>query len=63
MKLVCKIACLALLMNTLPGLCQERVFYKTVQVNGLNTWTDEFYFLNQPGQVAIQTGCFLNPKT
>jgi len=36
MKLVCKIACLALLMNTLPGIGQERVFYKTVQVNGLN---------------------------
>ena len=30
MKLVCKIACLALLMNTLPGIGQERVFYKTV---------------------------------
>jgi hypothetical protein len=36
MKLVCKIACLALLLNTLPGIGQERVFYKIVQVNGLN---------------------------
>jgi len=36
MNLVCKIACLALLMNTLPGLSQERVSYKTVQVNGLD---------------------------
>ena len=31
-----KIACLALLLNTLPGIGQERVFYKIVQVNGLN---------------------------
>jgi len=41
MKPVCKIACLALLMNTLPGLGQERVFYKTVQVNGLNIFYRE----------------------
>ena len=41
MKLVCKIACLALLMNTLPGIGQERVFYKTVQVNGLNIFYRE----------------------
>jgi len=41
MKLVCKIACLALLMNTLPGIGQERVFYKTVQLNGLNIFYRE----------------------
>jgi pimeloyl-ACP methyl ester carboxylesterase len=41
MKPVCKIACLALLMNTLPGIGQERVFYKTVQVNGLNIFYRE----------------------
>jgi len=41
MKLVCKIACLALLMNTLPGIGQERVFYETVQVNGLNIFYRE----------------------
>ena len=35
MKLVCKIACLALFTNTLTGIGQERVLYKTVQVNGL----------------------------
>ena len=32
MKMVCKIACLALLMNILPGIGQDRVSYKTVQV-------------------------------
>jgi len=41
MNLVCKIACLALLMNTLPGLSQERVSYKTVQVNGLDIFYRE----------------------
>ncbi len=48
MKLVCKIACLALLMNTLPGIGQERVFYKTVQVNGLNIFYREAGPVNGP---------------
>ena len=48
MKLVCKIACLALLMNTLPGTGQERVFYKTVQVNGLNIFYREAGPANGP---------------
>jgi len=48
MKLVHKIACLALLMNTLPGLGQERVFYKTVQVNGLNIFYREAGPANGP---------------
>jgi hypothetical protein len=43
MKLVCKIACLALLMNTLPGIGQERVCYKTVQVSRA-TWPKEVVF-------------------
>ena len=51
MKLVCKIACLALLMNTLPGIGQERVFYKTVQVNGLNIFYREAGPAN--GQVIL----------
>jgi pimeloyl-ACP methyl ester carboxylesterase len=48
MKLVCKIACLALLMNTLPGIGQERVFYKTVRVNGLNIFYREAGPANGP---------------
>ena len=48
MKLVCKIACLALLMNTLPGIGQERVSYKTVQVNGLNLFYREAGPANGP---------------
>jgi len=48
MKLVCKIACLALLMNTLPGIGQERVFYKTVRVNGLNIFYREAGPVNGP---------------
>src|SRR5438309_3099700 len=48
MKLVCKIACLALLMNTLPGIGQERVFYKTVQLNGLNIFYREAGPANGP---------------
>ena len=48
MKLVCKIACLALLMNTLPGIGQERVFYKTGQVNGLNIFYREAGPANGP---------------
>jgi pimeloyl-ACP methyl ester carboxylesterase len=41
MKLVCKIACLVLFMNAFHGLSQERVLYKTVQVNGLNIFYRE----------------------
>jgi hypothetical protein len=48
MKLVCKIACVALLMNTLPAISQERVFYKTVQVNGLNIFYREAGPANAP---------------
>jgi len=48
MNLVCKIACLALLMNTLPGIGHERVFYKTVQVNGLNIFYREAGPANGP---------------
>jgi len=48
MKLVCKIACLALLMNTLPGIGQERVLYKNVQVNGLNIFYREAGPANGP---------------
>src|SRR5258708_7099545 len=48
MKLVCKIACLALLMNTLPGIGQERVLYKTVQVDGLNIFYREAGPANGP---------------
>ncbi len=48
MKLVCKIACLALFMNTLPGIGQERVSYKTVQVNGLNIFYREAGPANGP---------------
>ena len=48
MKLICKIACLALVMNTLPGIGQERVFYKTVQVNGLNIFYREAGPANGP---------------
>jgi pimeloyl-ACP methyl ester carboxylesterase len=48
MKLVCKIACLTLLMNTLHGIGQERVFYKTVQVNGLDIFYREAGPTNAP---------------
>jgi len=48
MKLICKIACLALLMNTFPGLSQERVSYKTVSVNGLNIFYREAGPANGP---------------
>ena len=48
MNLVCKIACLALLMNTLPGIGQERVFYKTVQVGALNIFYREAGPANGP---------------
>jgi pimeloyl-ACP methyl ester carboxylesterase len=48
MKLVCKIACLALLMNTLPGIGQEHVSYKTVQVDGLNIFYREAGPANGP---------------
>jgi pimeloyl-ACP methyl ester carboxylesterase len=48
MKLVCKIACVTLLMNTLPGFGQERVFYKTIQVNGLNIFYSEAGPANGP---------------
>jgi len=48
MNLVCKIACLALLMNTLPGIGQERVSYKTVQVNGLDIFYREAGPANGP---------------
>ena len=48
MKLVCKIACMALLMNTLPGFGQERVFYKTVLVDGLNIFYREAGPANGP---------------
>jgi pimeloyl-ACP methyl ester carboxylesterase len=48
MKLVCKIACLALFMNTLPGLGQEPVSYKTIQVNGLNIFYREAGPANGP---------------
>ena len=48
MNLVCKIACLALLMNTLPGIGQERVFYKTVQVDALNIFYREAGPANGP---------------
>ncbi len=48
MKPICKIVCLALLMNTLPGIGQERVFYKTVQVNGLNIFYREAGPANGP---------------
>jgi pimeloyl-ACP methyl ester carboxylesterase len=48
MKMVCKIAWLALLMNTLPGIGQERVSYKTVQVNGLNIFYREAGPANGP---------------
>src|SRR5450432_491836 len=48
MKLVCKIACLALLMNTLPGIGQEHVSYKTVQVDGLNIFYREAGPTNGP---------------
>ena len=51
MNLVCKIACLALLMNTLPGIGQERVSYKTVQVNGLDIFYREAGPAN--GQVIL----------
>src|SRR5882762_1609293 len=48
MALFCKIACLRLLMNTLPGIGQERVFYKTVQVNGPNIFYREAGPANGP---------------
>ena len=48
MKLVCKIVCLALFMNTLAGMGQERVFYKTAQVNGLNIFYREAGPANGP---------------
>src|ERR1700704_6580882 len=48
MRRVCKIACLALLMNTLPGIGQERIFYKTVPVNGLNIFYREAGPTNGP---------------
>ncbi len=41
MNLISKIACLALLMNTLDGFGQEGVRYKTVQVDGLNIFYRE----------------------
>jgi pimeloyl-ACP methyl ester carboxylesterase len=52
MKLICKIACLVLLMNTLPGIGQERVFYRTVQVNGLNI----FYLEAGPPVILLLHG-------
>lgn len=54
MKLVCKIAYLALFMNTLPGIGQERVFYKTVQVNGLNIFYREAGPANGPVILVLQ---------
>src|SRR5258706_7002206 len=48
MKLLCKIVCLALLMNTLPGIGQERVSYKTVEVNDLNIFYREAGPTNAP---------------
>src|SRR5713226_4262654 len=48
MKLACKITCLSLFMNTLPGIGQERVFYKTVPVNGLNIFYREVFPVNGP---------------
>ena len=53
MKLVCKIACLALLMNTLPGIGQERVFYKTARVNGLNIFYREAGPANGPVMLLL----------
>ena len=48
MKLVSKIACLALLMNTLSSNGQESVSYKTVQVEGLNIFYREAGPANGP---------------
>src|SRR5882724_13259886 len=48
MKLACKITCLVLLMNTRPGIGQERVFYKTVPVNSLNIFYREAGPANGP---------------
>src|SRR5580692_2693454 len=53
MKLVCKIACVALLMNALPGFGQERVFYKTVQVDGLNIFYREARPANAPAILLL----------
>src|SRR6266700_6982237 len=54
MNLVCKIACLASLMNTPPGIGQERVFYKTVQVDGLNIFYREAGPANGPVILLLQ---------
>jgi pimeloyl-ACP methyl ester carboxylesterase len=53
MKLICKIVCLALLMNTLSGLSQERVSYKSVQVNGLNIFYREAGTTNGPVMLLL----------
>src|SRR6266403_5547693 len=48
MNLVCKSTGLAQLMNSLSGLSQEHVSYKTVQVNGLNIFYREAGPANGP---------------
>ena len=57
MKLVCKIVCLALLMNTLPGIGQERVFYKTAEVHILDA--GHFALDEQAGEVIRLTAAFM----
>ena len=48
MKLLWQLACLALLMSTTPAISQERVAYKTVQVEGLNIFYREAGPANGP---------------
>jgi pimeloyl-ACP methyl ester carboxylesterase len=48
MNLISRIACLALFMNAFHGLSQERVLYKTNQVDGLNIFYREAGPTNGP---------------
>jgi hypothetical protein len=43
MNRICKVTCLALLMNALHGFSQEGVRYRTVQAGGLNICDRELH--------------------
>jgi hypothetical protein len=47
MNLICKITCLALLMNALHGFAEEGVRFKTVQAGGLNIFDRELSCTNE----------------
>jgi hypothetical protein len=47
MNRICKVTCLALLMNALHGFSQEGVRYRTVQAGGLNICDRELSCTNE----------------